>query len=88
MKTEYRESFQKDLLRITDKKLLSRIASEIKSIEDAKSLAQISNLKRLRGRGNYFRIKVGDYRLGIIVRSDAAIFVRCLHRKEIYRYFP
>lgn len=33
------------------------------------------------------RIK-GDYRLGFVFEHGAITFVRCLDRKEIYRYFP
>ena len=88
MKIGYRESFKKDLLKITDKKLLTRIASEINNIQDAKNLTEISNAKRLRGKGGYFKIRVGDYRLGLIAKDDVVTFVRFLHRKEIYRYFP
>jgi mRNA interferase RelE/StbE len=31
---------------------------------------------------------VGDYRIGISVEGDEVEFVRCLHRRDIYRYFP
>jgi mRNA-degrading endonuclease RelE of RelBE toxin-antitoxin system len=31
---------------------------------------------------------VGNYRLGLIIEAETVIFVRVLHRKEIYRYFP
>lgn len=36
----------------------------------------------------YYRIRVGDYRLGLALEGDTVILVRFLHRKEIYRYFP
>jgi mRNA-degrading endonuclease RelE of RelBE toxin-antitoxin system len=31
---------------------------------------------------------VGDYRVGFVFEHGAVTFVRCLDRKEIYRYFP
>jgi mRNA interferase RelE/StbE len=31
---------------------------------------------------------LGDYRIGIEVLEDEVIFVRMLHRRDIYRYFP
>ncbi|WP_333425936.1 hypothetical protein [Microcoleus sp. F4-D5] len=31
---------------------------------------------------------MGDYRIGIKVNDGVVYFVRILHRKEIYRYFP
>lgn len=47
------------------------------------------DLKKLSGgRGAYYRIRVGDYRLGLEVEGDVVVFVRCLHRRDMYRYFP
>ncbi len=36
----------------------------------------------------YWRIKIGEYRLGLEKDGDKIILVRILHRKDIYRYFP
>ncbi|MDI6790202.1 MAG: hypothetical protein QME44_05890 [Thermodesulfobacteriota bacterium] len=48
----------------------------------------MSNIKKLRAQGNYYRIRLGDYRIGLVVDDIGARFVRFLHRSEIYRYFP
>ncbi len=37
---------------------------------------------------NYFRIRIGDYRVGIKITGNEILFVRILHRKEIYKFFP
>ena len=42
----------------------------------------------LDAKGKYYRIRVGDYRVGFVFEQGAVTFVRCLNRKEIYRYFP
>ena len=88
MKVEFRESFAKDLKGVKDKSLLRRAKEVIESIEKADSLADISNLKKLKGGGNYFRLRVGDYRVGVTFENDTVIFVRFLNRKDIYKYFP
>ena len=49
---------------------------------------QIPNLKRLETTGKYYRIRLGDYRIGFVFERGTVTFVRCLNRKEIYRYFP
>jgi len=84
----FKESFVRDLRNITDKDLLTRVRELIELVEHAPHLGQVANLKKLRGGGNYYRIRVGDYRIGLIVEGDAVTFVRFLHRKDIYRYFP
>jgi len=42
----------------------------------------------VKGFPGYFRIRVGDYRLGFSFHNDTVTLIRFLHRKEIYRYFP
>ena len=32
--------------------------------------------------------EVGSYRVGIAVEDGSVEFIRCLHRKDIYRFFP
>jgi mRNA interferase RelE/StbE len=84
----FRESFVRDLRNIKDNGLLTRVRELIELVEQAHHLGQVANLKKLRGGGNYYRIRVGDYRLGLTVEGDAVSFVRFLHRKDIYRSFP
>ncbi len=49
---------------------------------------EITNIKKLQGYENAYRIRVGDYRIGFIFDGETVIFQRVLHRKDIYRYFP
>jgi mRNA interferase RelE/StbE len=88
VKVEFRESFAKDLKGVKEKGFLRRVQEIIEVIEQANSLAELSNLKKLKGSGNYFRMRVGDYRVGIVLENDTVIFVRFLNRKDIYKYFP
>jgi len=60
----------------------------IERVEKTSSLISLENVKKLKGAENYYRIRLGDYRVGIILEKETLIFVRFLHRKDIYRYFP
>ena len=88
MKVEFKKSFTKDLKKVRDKNLLQQVKEAIEEIEQAPSLQVVRNLRQLKGGSNYFRIRVADYRIGLKLEGDTVIFVRYLHRKEIYRYFP
>ncbi len=90
MKTEFKDSFLKDIRSIKDKKLLSRLEQFILAVENVDNLSQIPNLKKLKGQKNkvYYRSRIGDYRVGLIIQQEIVVFVRFLNRKEIYRYFP
>lgn len=89
MKVEFRKSFEKDLSKIRDEDLLLKIKTVIEEIENADSLLNVSNIKKLKADGDYYRIRIGNYRVGLAQDEEGMItFVRILHRKEMYRYFP
>lgn len=88
MNVQFRNSFAKDLSNIENKSLLGKIQEVIESVEKAQSLQDISNLKKLKGESIYYRIRIGEYRIGITIENNLVVFIRCLNRKEIYRYFP
>ena len=88
MKTAFRESFTRDLKAGRDKKLVQRVREVIEAVEKADSLGDLPNLKKLKGAKSYFRLKLGDYRIGLALESNTVIFVRFLDRKDIYKYFP
>lgn len=88
MKTAFRVSFARDLKSVRDKKLLRRVKGCIETVEKADSLGDLPNLKKLKGAKIYFRLKLGDYRIGIALEDNTLVFVRFLDRKDIYKYFP
>lgn len=90
MKTEFKDSFLKDIRSIKDKKLLSRLEQFILAVESVDNLSQIPNLKKLKGQKNkvYYRSRMGNYRVGLVIKQDTVVFLCFLDRKEIYRYFP
>lgn len=88
MNIEFKSSFVRDLKGIKDNKLYAEIRRVIERAEQAQSLQEMSDVKKLRGGDHYYRIRVGDYRIGVRVEGNTLTFVRVLHRREIYRYFP
>ncbi|WP_420644961.1 type II toxin-antitoxin system RelE family toxin [Candidatus Leptofilum sp.] len=84
----FEASFAKDLKRVKDKQLLKRVQNILEHVKVANSLSDISNLKKLQGYDSYFRLRLGDYRIGIEVEGQTVVFVRILHRKDIYQKFP
>ncbi|HBB87108.1 MAG TPA: plasmid stabilization protein [Blastocatellia bacterium] len=88
MNVSFRSSFAKDLNHITDKSLLRRVREVVDTVEHAQSVNDLPNLKKLKSSKNYYRLRIGDYRIGLALEDDILVFVRFLNRKEIYRYFP
>ena len=88
MQVEFRKTFKQDLKSLKDGKVLKRIQKVVEEVELAKALSEIRNIKLLQGHEDFYRIRVGDYRIGLFVEEETVAFVRILHRKEVYRYFP
>jgi len=88
MKTAFKASFLKAIKKIDSNQLKADIANAILNVESAESLIQISQLKKLKGYKQYYRIRIGDYRIGIKIEGDTVFFVEIDHRSNIYRIFP
>jgi mRNA interferase RelE/StbE len=88
MELEFRDSFLKDVKRIKETAAKKKITAVISGAQKAASLLDLKNVKKLEGSHPYYRIRVGDYRVGIKLQDKTLIFMRCLNRKDIYRYFP
>ena len=74
MNTAFRNSFLKDLKSVRDKRLLASVKETIAIVEHANTLVDLPNLKRLKGHKNYFRIRIGEYRLGLALEGpDSSI---------------
>ena len=88
MKVLIDKSFQKDTDKILDKKVLEKVATCIEHVIACDSIKDIPNLKKLKGFKDHYRIKIGDYRVGLMIKNEEAIFERFLNRKDIYKYYP
>ncbi|MEA2082739.1 MAG: type II toxin-antitoxin system RelE/ParE family toxin [Thermodesulfobacteriota bacterium] len=79
MRTDFRKSFAKDLRRQkNDFDFLDCVKEAIEDVELAETTSRITNLKKFKGESGYYRIRFGNYRIGII-EDDLVIFIR---------YFP
>ncbi|MCF2487133.1 type II toxin-antitoxin system RelE/ParE family toxin [Dyadobacter sp. CY347] len=88
MKVEFLRKFSKDLDNLEKPAVKLALMKLIKSVEDADSLKDIPHTKKLKGFTNAYRIRIGDYRVGIFVENDVVELARIAHRKDIYNVFP
>lgn len=86
---EFDKAFSKSLDKIKDNALLNRIEKIIVKIEKTDLIENIPNTKKLTGFTKYYRIKIGDYRLGFEkIDTNTIRLIIIEHRKNIYRKFP
>ena len=88
MRREVKASFIRDLRRVREANIRRRVRRTIEALETASTIAEFTGATKIRAEGRFYRIRVGDYRIGVAVESDAVILVRFLHRRDIYRFFP
>ena len=88
MQIKYEVRFEKDLKKIQDTSILKQLKKLITIIKKADATIHIPQIKKLKGHDTFYRIKIGNYRIGFEMDNEELILTRILHRKEIYRYFP
>ena len=45
-------------------------------------------IRKIKGFSNYYRVRIGSFRIGFKKSNNQVIFMRVLNRKDIYRHFP
>ncbi len=89
MKVQYRESFLRDLKKLKGQPVYDKVFEfAFTTLPQGDRLADITGVKAMRGHSNRYRIRIGNYRVGMEVSGDNIEAIRVLHRREFYRYFP
>ena len=80
MKIETKSGFIRDMRRIRNANTRRRVERKLTELRNASNISEVSEVSRVRGeRGRYYRIRIGDYRLGFMLQGDVVV---------LYRRFP
>ena len=89
MKISFDKAFYKSLSKLKNPVVSNKIEEVIEIVQRSQSIKEIPQIKKLRGFSHYYRIRLGDYRLGIEQEDSQSVRFRVIaHRKDIYKYFP
>lgn len=89
MEFETSKQFDKLVYKINDQSVKKRLKRIIEKVAIAKNLEEISNITPIVGHPNYYRIKFGDYRVGISLEDNVVWFLFFGKRDEnTYKKFP
>jgi len=78
-------------------KELANIPSELRqpiehfifeTLPELKNIYENNKIESLKGYSNFYKVRFGNFRIGIKKEGENIIVERILHRKEIYKYFP
>lgn len=89
MNIEFESSFVRSFKKIDIKIIRDKVEALISVIENSNNIRDIPDLKKMSGYKAYYRIRVGDYRIGVrLVDSKTLRLIIIAHRKDIYDIFP
>ncbi len=89
MEIKLTDSFLKDLRR-SPKPIQKRIIEAVEQCETVNDVTDIEHYKPLHSKKNraFFRIRIGDYRVGVQIADDTCIFERIGNRGDFYKTYP
>jgi len=88
MQLIFLKKFSKDLENINQPKDKKSILKVIEELRNLNSIDELSGVKKLVGFQNAYRIRSGNYRIGVFIEGSTVEFARVVHRKDIYKVFP
>lgn len=88
MQIKYLKAFSKDIDKLKSKQVSKNLLDVILKIKKANNIQELTNIEKLKGYKNAYRIRIGEFRIGVFIDANVIIFARFLPRKDIYKYFP
>ncbi|MFN0277961.1 MAG: type II toxin-antitoxin system RelE family toxin [Pyrinomonadaceae bacterium] len=88
MRIKVKKNFLKQLA-LVPKDVRERIEFFVfETLPELDSLAQSGNIEKMHGYRSCFKVRFGDYRVGLIYENEVIVVKVVMHRREIYRFFP
>ncbi len=85
---KYKRTFLKELSKVP-KKYREKIEKLVfEKIPKSQNPLSVAKFEKLKGYKEYYKIRIGEWRIGIRIRKNIIEFCRVRNRKDIYRYFP
>ena len=88
MEVEYSKKFLKDLTLLPSGRKAQIEAFAFEELPKMNSISEIGKAEKMHGYDGCYKIRFGDYRIGLFHDGKKVELKRVLNRKEIYRYFP
>ncbi|MEI8201573.1 MAG: type II toxin-antitoxin system RelE/ParE family toxin [Bacteroidota bacterium] len=89
MNVEFTRRFQKEFYQRSKNNNLANLLDDvIENVISAQEASEIKKLKKLQGFKEYYRIRLGVFRIGVKIERETVIFAAFDHRKDIYKNFP
>lgn len=88
MRIRVKKSFLKQLAALP-KDVRERIEVFVfETLPTLKSIGQSGKIEKMHGYKSCFKIRFGEYRVGIVYEDNVIVVKVVMHRREVYRFFP
>ena len=84
----YSVQFNRELRRVRTPGLSRRVERVIEELKSASNITEVRNVRKMAGSERHYRIRIGDYRMGMEIDGNVAILLRFGRRGQVYRDFP
>jgi len=85
----YSKTFLKDLTKVFPAKTREKIEKFVfEELPEFVSIEKAGNIEQMTGFKNYYKVRFGNFRVGMLKKNNTIEVLRVLNRKEIYKYFP
>ena len=89
MRIEFSKNIGKDVKRLKDRRFKARLEKVVLELQAIESLYEFhGDLSALSGVSDYYRIRIGDYRLVFKALDNGIELLHFRHRKDVYKEFP
>ncbi len=88
MKVLYSKKFLKQLSKLpynVKEKIEFFVFDDLPTLDNIELSGKI---EKMRGYSGYYKVRFGDYRVGLYKQAENIIVKLVMHRKDIYNYFP
>jgi mRNA interferase RelE/StbE len=87
MKVELTKRFAKELDKLP-RKIQLKVVEAIEHLGEADAFSELEDFKALSGYNNFYRIKLGQYRIGLFFDGDTFLIERIGVRGDFYKSYP
>jgi len=89
MKIDYEKRFLKELFKLKDKKVKEEVEKFVfNELPLFNSLSDAQKIEKMSGYKEYYKVRFGNYRVGIKKENELIVIKTIKHRREIYKFFP
>jgi mRNA interferase RelE/StbE len=88
MDVRYSKKFLKQLAEVPSDTRLKIEHFVFNELVSASSIHGLGKVEKMQGYDGFYKVRFGQYRLGLVIENKMITVKIVMHRKEIYKFFP